>query len=70
VLTQEIGMTFKGQLPTFHVFRKVHATLASKFSAFYHVVSNALEMKRRNLTGYINTLSFYSVDEFLMFKNE
>jgi hypothetical protein len=42
VLTQETGMTFIFQLPTFHVFRKVHTTLASKFSTIYHAFSKFL----------------------------
>ena len=29
---------FMEQVPTFHVFRKVHSVLASKFSAVYRVV--------------------------------
>jgi len=36
VLTLGIGTIFTDQLPTFHVFKKVHTMLASKFSAGYY----------------------------------
>jgi hypothetical protein len=37
------------QLPTSHVFRKVHTMLASKFSTTYPLVSKVLWMERHNL---------------------
>jgi hypothetical protein len=73
VLTQEIAMTFIDRVPIFCVFRKIHTTLASKFSTSYDVVSKFLQIKevqfKAPLKRYLNT-SFYSVSEFLMFKNE
>jgi len=47
VLIQGISIT--DQMPTFHVFRKVHTMLASEFSTVYHVASKVLRMKRDNL---------------------
>jgi hypothetical protein len=49
VLTQETGMTFLDQLPTFHVSRKVHTIPAPKFSATYYVVSEVIRINRHNL---------------------
>jgi len=49
VLIQRLSTIFIDQLSACHVFRKVHSVLASKFSAFYHIILLALEMKRHNL---------------------
>jgi hypothetical protein len=49
LLTQGIGSMLTDQLPTSHVFRKVHTTLASKFSTLRHLISKVLRMKKHNL---------------------
>jgi hypothetical protein len=52
---------------------KCKLTLASKFTTIYHslkcLVNEKMQFKAA-LKRYLNTNFFYSVDEFLMFKNE
>jgi hypothetical protein len=70
---QGIGTIITDQLPTFHVFKKVHTILASKYSTVYHQVSKVMNKKAQFKVAqrrYLNTHFFYSVDEFLMFLNE
>jgi len=38
VLTLGLGTIFIDQLPTFHVFKKVHIMLASESSTVYHQI--------------------------------
>jgi hypothetical protein len=72
VLIQECTICID-QMETFHVSRKVHIMMSWKFSTVYHVISQALRMKKAHikvaLRTYLNTHSFYSVDEFLMCKD-
>jgi hypothetical protein len=54
-------------------FKRVHSVMASKFSTIYHLVSKVLWMRKHNLNRlktYLNTHSFYSVDELLLSKND
>jgi hypothetical protein len=44
-LIREISTIFIGQLLTYLVFRKMHATLGSEFLTVYHVVLQILRMK-------------------------
>jgi hypothetical protein len=55
-------------MSTYLVLKKAHSMLASKFSTVYYAVWQSLRRKRQNLK-YLNTYSFYSVDEFLMCKD-
>jgi hypothetical protein len=48
-LIQRTNTIYTDQMPTFHVFRKVHSMLASELSTVYRVVSQVLGMKRRFL---------------------
>jgi len=47
--TTKMSTIYTGQMPTFHVFRKVHSVLESELSTVYRVVSQVLGMKRRHL---------------------
>jgi hypothetical protein len=48
VLIQGIRTIFIDHVPAFHVFRRMHSVLASKFSAVYHLVSRVLRTKTPN----------------------
>jgi hypothetical protein len=48
--TQGIRISFKDQLPTSHIFRRVHIMQGSKFSTVYHEVSQVLQIKRHTHT--------------------
>jgi len=72
VLTLGIGIIFIDQLPTFHVFKKVHIMLASKSSSLPSNLRSLMNKQTQfkvALKRYLNTHSFYSVEEFLTFRN-
>jgi hypothetical protein len=48
LLIQGVKSIRTNQLPTFHVFRKVHSMLVSEFSTVCHVVSWVLRMEMHN----------------------
>ena len=48
-LIQRMSTIYTDQMPTFHIFRKVHSKLASELSTVYGVISQVLGMKRYNL---------------------
>jgi hypothetical protein len=52
------------QLPKFHVFRKVHTMLVSEHSTEYCVGPQDISENTQ-----LNTHFLYSVDDFMMFKN-
>jgi hypothetical protein len=66
VLTQDTSTISINQLLTSHAFRKAHIKLGSKVSIIYHLIEKAqfdIALKR-----YLNTHSFYHVDEYLLSK--
>jgi hypothetical protein len=75
MLTQGIWTIFIDQSPTFHVLKKVHTILAPKYSSTpppppsLKILMNKAAQFEAALKMYLNTCSFYSVEEFLMFKN-
>lgn len=72
VLIQGISTIFTDQMPTFHVFRKVHSVLESEFLTVYHLVSSLKKEKAQlkvALRRYLNTGLVYSVDKFIMCKD-
>jgi hypothetical protein len=73
-VTLEIGMTFIDQLPTFHGFRNVNYYSGTNIFNNLPCSLNSLINKKVQCTAalkiYLNTCTFYFVDEFLTFKNE
>jgi len=72
VLTLGIGNIFVDQLSTFHVFEKAHIVLASKSSSLPSNLRSLMNRKTQFKAAsqrYLNTHFFYSVEEFVMFKN-
>ena len=57
---------FRDHIPTFHVFR-VHSMLASELSTV--CLKNDKAQFKVPLRRFLNTQSFYSLDEFLMCKD-
>jgi hypothetical protein len=73
MLTLGIETIFMGQLPTFHVFKKVHTMFASKsltLPSNLRCLINKKAQFKVALKRYLNIHCFYSVEEFLMFRND
>jgi hypothetical protein len=74
VLTLGIGTIFIDQLPTSHVFKK--STYYAGIKIFNSLPPNLRSLMNKQtqfkaaLKRYLNTHPFYSVEEFLMFKND
>jgi hypothetical protein len=68
-----VNTSIKHHFTDLSCFQK-SATLTSKFLAIYHLVTKFLWMKKSQfkvaLTIYLNTHSFYTVDKFLLSKND
>ena len=73
VLIQEISAISVENMPTFHVFRKVHTAMPSNFSTFLHLVSRVLSIKGYSLYSsarkYLHT-PFYSLDVVFTLKRD
>jgi hypothetical protein len=59
---------FIDELSTVRVFSKVHAVLASKYSAVQ--LADLQGLDEISFRRYLKVHSFYSLDEYLMFKND
>jgi hypothetical protein len=68
-----ISTTCIDQMPTYLVFKKVHSMPVSEFST--DSLISLISLKNENtkfklaLRKYLNTHSFYSVDEFFMYED-
>jgi len=72
---QGINTIFIDQMPTYHVSKKVHLMLASKFSTVYQPCSLAVLNKdkakyKAALWQYLNTYTIYFADEFFICEDD